>query len=98
MTSRTACGNLWRDVVGGQRRGSAGAGVGEANTNSNAGGGMMGLGDTNKLERLKGGLGSKKGEGRLERFTSRKASRRLGSDDSSVASLRGHSADGRTDG
>ena len=102
MTSRTACGNLWRDVVGGQRRGSAGAGAGagggEANTNSNAGGGMMGLGDMNKLERFKGGLGSKKGEGRLERFASRKASRRLGSDDSSVASLRGHSADGRTNG
>lgn len=59
---------------------------------------MMGLGDMNKLERFKGALGSKKGEGRLERFASRKASRRLGSDDNSVASLRGHSADGRTDG
>lgn len=99
VTSRTACGNLWRDVVGRPRRGSAGAGAGagagEANANSNTGGSMMGLGDLNKLERFKGGLGSKRGEGRLERFASRKASRRLGSDESSVASLRGHSADGR---
>lgn len=97
VTSRTACGNLWRDVVGRPRRGSAGAGAGagEANANSTTGGSMMGLGDLNKLERFKGGLGSKRGEGRLERFASRKASRRLGSDESSVASLRGHSADAR---
>ena len=70
VTSRTACGNLWREMVG--RGGSAGG---------DEGGGGMGLGE------LRGG---KKGEGKLDRFTSRRASRRLESDDSSVVSLRGH--------
>ena len=47
-------------------------------------------GDAGKVERLKGGLGGVKGEGRLERWTSRRTSERLESDESSVTGLRGH--------
>lgn len=49
----------------------------------------VGFGDRGKVERGKGGLGSRKEQGRLQRFTTRRASQRLESDDCSVASLRG---------
>ena len=66
------------------------------------GGAKAGAGATTKLERLAGGLGSlngngngngngkkKGGDARRQRFTSRRTSQRLESDDCSVASLRG---------
>ena len=57
----------------------------------NAGMGDLGKGKGDvKLDRFAGALGSRKGDTRLERFTSRRTSQRLTSDDSSVASLRGH--------
>ncbi len=99
VTSRRACGELWREVRGGRVKGGDGDGGG------GGGGGAVGLEEwrereregTGKLQRLKEGLGSGngngngngKGETRLERFTTRRASERLESDDSSVASLRG---------
>ncbi|CAD6563967.1 MAG: hypothetical protein ASARMPRED_002596 [Alectoria sarmentosa] len=95
VTSQTACANLWRSVTGAQsdlllllpRKGGGGA-VG------NSGAVVVGLGDL--VGTAKGDArgdrftGGRKGETRLERFTSRRTSQRLVSDDSSVASLRGH--------
>lgn len=89
VTSQTACRDLWRSVTGAQ--------VLPRKSSVDVNGGVVGLrdlgsakGDT-KLERFAGGLGSKKGgDVRLERFTSRRTSQRLESDDSSVTSLRGH--------
>lgn len=95
VTSQTACRNLWRSATGAQellpRKGGGLDGVGN--------GGVVGLGDLgrgerereSKVERFKGGLGSlKKGDARLERFTSRRTSQRLESDVSSVTGLRGN--------
>ncbi|KAL9072509.1 MAG: hypothetical protein Q9161_003521 [Pseudevernia consocians] len=89
VTSQTACRDLWRSVTGAQ--------VLPRKSSVHVNGGVVGLrdlgspkGDT-KLERFAGGLGGKKaGDVRLERFTSRRTSQRLESDDSSVTSLRGH--------
>lgn len=79
VTSRGACGVLWRGMLG-----RGGSGVGNGN------GEVVGLGDGKGGERFTGGLGSKKGDTRLERFTSRRTSHRLESDASSITSLRGH--------
>lgn len=86
VTSQTACGNLWRSVTGAQdwlpRKGGA---VGN--------GGVVGLVELGTVKGDAKGdrfTGSRKGDTRLERFTSRRTSQRLVSDDSSVASLRGH--------
>lgn len=58
-------------------------------------GGVVGLGDLGS-QKVKVGVGSLKGKGkgkggdaRLDRFTSRRTSQRLESDDCSVASVRG---------
>lgn len=88
VTSRRACGDLWRGVVRGGRAGGGNDGSGSGSGNG-IGIGAVGMGE-GRLDRFAGGLGSKKGDTRLERFTSRRTSQRLESDDSSVLSLRGH--------
>lgn len=82
VTSQTACVDLWREVTGaqelptkrGRRAKSDGLDLNVVN------GGVVGLRD---LRSAKGG------DTRMERFTSRRTSQRLESDDCSVASLRG---------
>lgn len=91
VTSQTACRNLWRSVTGAQelpRKCSLDGVVGLGRL----GPGKAGKGDgETKVERFRGGLGSlKKGDARLERFTSRRTSQRLESDVSSMTGLRGH--------
>lgn len=82
VTSQTACADLWREVTGAQElptKGKRGRRRGD-NKRDVVNGGVVGLKDLR---------GAKGGDTRRERFTSRRTSQRLESDDCSVASLRG---------
>lgn len=92
VTSQSACRELWRSVTGAR----GGWSDRDRDGGGDGGGGVGGLGDSGivrgdmKLDRFAGGLGSKKRDTRLERFTSRRMSERLESDESSISSLRRH--------
>lgn len=80
VTSQTACHNLWRSMTGAQqlpRKNSTGTGMDGVLPSRKAG---------TKLERM--GMG--RADSKLELFTSRRTSERLGAEDTSVTSLRGH--------
>lgn len=92
ITSQTACRNLWRSATGAQElpRKSDAALVSDRVVGLGGDPGAGVKGPETKSERFAGGLACRKGDTKLERFTSRMASQRLEGDDSSITILRGN--------